>query len=106
MKTENKFIAVQCDQAGEVCELVAISTMGAETAFSGRIIEIDYETSRLVVRYEGKPPSIGCNVIAVGLPVAYRHHYSDGFWRLNNGELVNGLHPDCSQPIYVELNDV
>ena len=32
MKTDNKFIAAQCDQAGEVCELVA-PQLAAKTVY-------------------------------------------------------------------------
>jgi hypothetical protein len=33
-------------------------------------------------------------------PVAYRYLYSDGYWRLNNGQRVNGCDPVQSQPLY------
>lgn len=79
-------------------------TMNANTEFSGRIIEIDYETSTLVVRYEGHPPEIGpANFIVTGLPVAYQYHYPDGQWRVNKGEPVNELRPDRSRPLYAPL---
>jgi hypothetical protein len=33
--------------------------MNANTDFSGRVIEVDYERSTLLVRYEGEPPEVG-----------------------------------------------
>jgi hypothetical protein len=77
--------------------------MKAITEFSGYVIEIDYTRSTLLVRYEGAPPEIRANMIPVGLPVAYQHHYPGGEWRVNNGEKVNGVLPDQSRPLYAPL---
>lgn len=80
--------------------------MNANTEFSGRITEIDYETSTILIRYEGVPPDIPgktVNIILTGPPVAYQHCYPDGTWRVNNGESVNGLRPIASRPLYAPL---
>lgn len=37
--------------------------MNANTEFSGRIIEVDYERSTLLIRYEGAPPEVGSSVV-------------------------------------------
>lgn len=39
--------------------------MNANTEFSGRIIEVDYERSTLLVRYEGAPPEIGSHLVPI-----------------------------------------
>jgi hypothetical protein len=36
------------------------------------------------------------------LPVEYQYHYPDGSWRCSNGDVINGVKPDCSRPLYAE----
>lgn len=40
----------------------------AEHQFSGHVVEVCYETSRLIVRYEGLPPDIGAEVYLAAQP--------------------------------------
>jgi hypothetical protein len=47
---------------------LAVHPTHANTEFSGRVIEVDYERSTLLVRYEGAPPEVGINVTLASLP--------------------------------------
>jgi hypothetical protein len=47
---------------------LAVHPIHANTEFSGRVIEVDYERSTLLVRYEGAPPEVGINVTLASLP--------------------------------------
>lgn len=80
--------------------------MHAITEFSGRLLEIDYATSTLLIRYEGMPPDIPgktVNIILTGPPVVYQHCYPDGTWRVNHGEPIDGMRPVASRPLYAPL---
>jgi hypothetical protein len=47
---------------------LAVHPTHANAEFSGRVIEVDYERSTLLVRYEGAPPEVGINVTLASLP--------------------------------------
>jgi hypothetical protein len=74
--------------------------MNADITQSCRVIEVNYETNRAVVRFEGMAPEIGSELRAFALPVEHQYHYPDGHWRCSNGERINGMLPDQSRPLF------
>jgi hypothetical protein len=59
--------------------------MDANLEFTWRIVEVCYETSRAIVRYEGLAPEIGADVLVVekdGKPPAGLTEREQFIWRL------------------------
>ena len=59
-------------------------------ALQDRIDALEAQRKPLIEPYDPYNPN----------PVEYQYHYPDGSWRCSNGEVINGMRPDCARSLY------